>query len=113
MRYFTTILTCSMLVGCGRIAPVTPQQRLDRAKKELAEATSERARFYVLGRAAKDSFAVRNRDDARLYATDLMTLIPKKDWTMFSHRLILHGRQVCFARKASQLRLMVACLFPT
>jgi endonuclease-3 len=30
---------------------------------------------------------------------DLMTLIPKKDWTMFSHRLIFHGRQVCFARK--------------
>lgn len=30
---------------------------------------------------------------------DLMELIPKKDWTMFSHGMILHGRQVCFARK--------------
>jgi endonuclease-3 len=30
---------------------------------------------------------------------DLMELIPKKDWTIFSHRLIFHGRQVCFARK--------------
>jgi endonuclease-3 len=30
---------------------------------------------------------------------DLMTLIPKKEWTMFSHRMIYHGRQVCFARK--------------
>jgi endonuclease III len=30
---------------------------------------------------------------------DLMALIPRKDWTVFSHRLILHGRQVCFARK--------------
>jgi endonuclease-3 len=30
---------------------------------------------------------------------DLMALIPQKDWTMFSHRLIFHGRQVCFARK--------------
>jgi endonuclease III len=30
---------------------------------------------------------------------DLMALIPRKDWTDFSHRLILHGRQVCFARK--------------
>jgi endonuclease-3 len=29
---------------------------------------------------------------------DLMALVPKKDWTMFSHRLIFHGRQVCFAR---------------
>jgi endonuclease-3 len=30
---------------------------------------------------------------------DLMALIPRKEWTDFSHRVILHGRQVCFARK--------------
>jgi endonuclease-3 len=30
---------------------------------------------------------------------DLMALIPRKEWTMFSHRLIFHGRRVCFARK--------------
>lgn len=30
---------------------------------------------------------------------DLMKLIPKKAWTMFSHRMIFHGRQVCQARK--------------
>jgi len=30
---------------------------------------------------------------------DLMRLIPRKDWTPFSHRMIFHGRQVCFARK--------------
>src|SRR5262245_2688480 len=30
---------------------------------------------------------------------DLMKLIPKKEWTMFSHRMIFHGRQVCYARK--------------
>jgi endonuclease-3 len=30
---------------------------------------------------------------------DLMRLIPKKEWTMFSHRMIFHGRQVCQARK--------------
>jgi endonuclease III len=29
---------------------------------------------------------------------DLMKLIPKKEWTMFGHRMILHGRQVCHAR---------------
>jgi endonuclease-3 len=32
---------------------------------------------------------------------DLMRLIPKKDWTLFSHRMIFHGRQVCQARKPS------------
>jgi endonuclease-3 len=30
---------------------------------------------------------------------DLMALIPRKEWTMFSHRMIFHGRQVCHARK--------------
>jgi endonuclease III len=29
----------------------------------------------------------------------LMELIPQPEWTAFSHRLILHGRAVCFARK--------------
>jgi endonuclease-3 len=30
---------------------------------------------------------------------DLMELLPPKEWTMFAHRMIFHGRQVCFARK--------------
>jgi endonuclease III len=39
------------------------------------------------------------RTDAIKVELDLMELIPKKEWTMFSHRMIFHGRQVCFARK--------------
>ena len=30
---------------------------------------------------------------------DLMKIVPKEDWTVFSHLLILHGRQTCKARK--------------
>jgi endonuclease-3 len=30
---------------------------------------------------------------------DLMALLPKKEWTLFGHRMIFHGRQVCHARK--------------
>jgi endonuclease-3 len=30
---------------------------------------------------------------------DLMDLVPRKEWTMFGHRMIFHGRQVCYARK--------------
>lgn len=30
---------------------------------------------------------------------DLMRTVPKEDWTVFSHLLILHGRRVCKARK--------------
>jgi endonuclease-3 len=38
-------------------------------------------------------------EDAVKVESDLMELIPKKEWTMFSHRMIFHGRQVCTARK--------------
>lgn len=30
---------------------------------------------------------------------DLMKLLPPEEWTGFSHRLVLHGRRVCYARK--------------
>jgi endonuclease-3 len=30
---------------------------------------------------------------------EMQKILPPKDWTPFSMRLILHGRQVCFARK--------------
>lgn len=30
---------------------------------------------------------------------DLADIVPKEDWTLFCHRLILHGRTVCKARK--------------
>jgi endonuclease III len=38
-------------------------------------------------------------DDAEKVERELMELLPDKEWTMFSHRMIYHGRQVCFARK--------------
>ncbi|HKC47903.1 MAG TPA: endonuclease III [Gemmatimonadales bacterium] len=31
--------------------------------------------------------------------SDLMELVPRKDWTIFSHLLILHGRKTCIARR--------------
>jgi endonuclease-3 len=38
-------------------------------------------------------------EDPEKVERDLMEVIPKKDWTIFSHRMIFHGRQVCDARK--------------
>jgi endonuclease III len=32
---------------------------------------------------------------------EVAELVPKRDWTMFSHRVIFHGRRVCHARKAA------------
>jgi endonuclease-3 len=37
--------------------------------------------------------------DAVKIEHDLMKLIPEAEWTMFSHRMIFHGRQICHARK--------------
>jgi endonuclease III len=30
---------------------------------------------------------------------DLVALVPRKDWTIFSHLVILHGRKTCIARR--------------
>ncbi len=30
---------------------------------------------------------------------DLIGLVPRRDWTVFPHRMILHGRQVCTAQR--------------
>ena len=30
---------------------------------------------------------------------DLMQIVPREDWTLFSHLLIFHGREICIARK--------------
>jgi endonuclease-3 len=42
----------------------------------------------------------------------LMRLIPRKQWTMFSHRMIFHGRQVCHSRKPNCEQCQLAALCP-
>jgi endonuclease-3 len=39
-----------------------------------------------------------NNDPVKI-EQDLMQVVPKEDWTVFSHLLILHGRRTCKARK--------------
>jgi len=38
-------------------------------------------------------------DDPVKVEADLMSLLPKKEWIDFSHRMIYHGRRVCIARR--------------
>ncbi|MBM4024509.1 MAG: endonuclease III [Planctomycetes bacterium] len=38
-------------------------------------------------------------DDPVKLEFDLADIVPKKDWTLFSHMLIFHGRRICTARK--------------
>jgi endonuclease-3 len=44
--------------------------------------------------------------------TDLMALVPQKQWTLFSHLLIWHGRRRCFARKPDCANCEVLNLCP-
>jgi endonuclease-3 len=45
---------------------------------------------------------------------DLMKLIPAKEWTLYSHRVIAHGREVCDARRprCEGCALREECPFP-
>ncbi len=44
---------------------------------------------------------------------DLMKLIPRKFWTLFSHWLIWHGRRRCFARKPDCAHCELRALCPS
>jgi endonuclease-3 len=52
-------------------------------------------------------------DDAVKIEQDLMALIPQKEWTNFSHRLIAHGRTICIARKPNCAQCALNDLCPS
>jgi endonuclease-3 len=44
---------------------------------------------------------------------DLMKLIPPKEWTAYSHRVIYHGREICVARKPKCAHCLLNELCPS
>ncbi len=52
-------------------------------------------------------------DDPEKIERDLMAQVPRDQWITFSHRLILHGRQVCHARKPACAACALAELCPS
>ena len=54
------------------------------------------------------------RDDPKRIEQDLMALLPKKRWILFSHQIIHFGRSVCSARKPRcvECRLQSLCYAP-
>lgn len=44
---------------------------------------------------------------------DLQALVPKRDWTWFSHLLIFHGRRICHARKPDHATCVIRDLCPS
>lgn len=54
----------------------------------------------------------RQQDPVKI-ETDLARILPPLEWTDFSHRLIIHGRRVCFARKPACARCSLSRLCPS
>ncbi len=53
------------------------------------------------------------QDDPVKIEMSVAELIEKRDWTMFSHRVIFHGRRVCDARKPACGACTLAALCPS
>ncbi len=53
-----------------------------------------------------------NSDPVKL-EFDLAEIVPDKDWTMFSHLIITHGRNVCIARKPKCQECKIAQYCPS
>ena len=51
--------------------------------------------------------------DAVKIEQDLMRLVPKSDWTLFPHLMILHGRATCQARKPRCEECLINILCPS
>jgi endonuclease-3 len=58
-------------------------------------------------------FGLTTNTEPEKIEADIAGLIQRAEWTMFSHRLIFHGRRVCHARKAACGACPVARLCPS
>ena len=86
-----TMETLTALPGVGR---KTANVVLSNAFKKSVVIVVDTHVTRVSGR-----LGLTSNSDAVKIEEDLMKLIPPKEWTAFSHRLIAHGREVCVARK--------------
>lgn len=64
-----------------------------------------------VGRLARRFGWTANTDPVKVEA-DIGALLPPSEWTMASHRLIFHGRRVCFARRPACATCGIADLCP-
>jgi endonuclease-3 len=52
-------------------------------------------------------------DDPVKIEQELMQIVPRDDWTWFSHTLILHGRAICIARRPKCAECVINRLCPS
>lgn len=65
-----------------------------------------------VGRLSRRLALTRHNDPVKVEA-DLMKIVPRGDWTLWSHLLIRHGRRRCTARKPDCAHCEVATLCPS
>ena len=65
-----------------------------------------------VGRLAQRLGLTRQRDPVKV-ERDLMKLVPREEWTLFSHWLIWHGRRRCNARKPDCPQCEIRALCPS
>jgi hypothetical protein len=101
VRTVSTRVQRGIMIGCLLFVPISfvllklytgsfpslslqgiSQQHYKRAMNDLKTAKTEENRFYALDAAAKESFVTGKIEEARNYAQELMTLLPKYkgDW---------------------------------
>lgn len=64
-------------------------------------------------RRVSNRLALTSSEDPEQIEQDLIPVVPKKQWTMFSHRMIDHGRQICHAKKPLCDECLLADLCPS
>ena len=65
-----------------------------------------------VGRVAR-RLGLTTEEDPVKVEQELGALIEKREWTMFSHRMIVHGRRTCHARRPACGACVVAALCPS
>jgi endonuclease-3 len=58
-------------------------------------------------------FKLTRHKDAEKIEQDLLKIVPRQGWTLWSHWLIWHGRRRCFARKPDCTNCEVFDLCPS
>jgi endonuclease III len=58
-------------------------------------------------------WGITRETDPKKIEQELMQLLPREEWTSFSHRTIFHGRRVCDAKKPDCGRCTLADLCPS
>jgi len=55
--------------------------------------------------------ALTESQNPEIIERDLMAILPRKEWIEFSHRIILHGRKTCIARRpqCNECPLLAVC----